>query len=95
MPCNPDGNTVTWECQVYSPRNPGSSLSVKWYRSISKVSVREEGKLIAEQEGGRYTFTVTRATSPLNGSQMIVNGLYLDHFQLTIHNYEGSIDGGY
>ena len=95
MPCNPDGNTVTWECQVYSPRNPGSSLSVKWYRSASVVSVREEGELIEEQEGGRYTFTVTRATSPLNDSQMIVNGLFLDHFQLTIHNYESSIDGGY
>jgi hypothetical protein len=62
---------------------------------MSNVSVREEGELILERKGGRYTFSVTRATSPLNDSQMIVNGLFLDHFQLTIHDYESSIDGGY
>ena len=59
------------------------------------VSVREEGELITERKGGRYTFSVTRATSPVNDSQMIVNGLFLDLFQLTIHNYNSSIDGGY
>ena len=95
MPCNPDGSTITWECQVYSPHDPGTSLSVKWYRSASEMSIREEGELITERKGGRYTFSVTRATSPLDDSQMIVNGLFLDHFQLTIHSYNSSIDGGY
>ena len=95
MPCNPDGRAITWECQVYSPHDPDTSLSVKWYRSASEVSIREEGELITERKGGRYTFSVTHATSPLNNSQMIVNGLFLDHFQLTIHSYDSSIDGGY
>ncbi len=95
MPCNPDDSAITWECQVYGPRDPATNLSVKWYRSMSNVSARQEGELILERKGGRYTFSVTRATSPLNNSQMIVNGLFLDHFQLTIHNYESSIDGGY
>ena len=96
MSCNPDGSTITWECQVYSPRDPGTSLYVKWYRSDSGVSVREEGELITEGKGGRYDFSVTRATSPaLNDSQMIVNGLFLDHFLLTIRNYNSSVDGGY
>ena len=95
MPCNPDGSTITWECQVYSPRDPGTNLSVKWYRSASGVSVREEGELIAGGKGARYSFSVTQAMSPLNDSQMIVNGLFLDHFLLTIRNYDSSIDGGY
>ena len=95
MPCNPDGSTIIWECQVYSPHDLDTSLSVEWYRSTSEVPIREEGELITEMKGGRYTSSVTRATSPLNDSQSVVNGLFLDVFQLTIHSFDNSIDGGY
>ena len=44
---------------------------------------------------GKYTFSVAQATSAVNDSQNITNGLLLDVFTLTVHNFNSSTDDGH
>ena len=95
MPCNPQGSTITWECQVYSPHDEYTNLSVMWYKSATGVSTREEGNLIQESKGGRHTFLALQASSAVNDSLSVVHGLFLDVFRLTVNTFDTSIDDGY
>ena len=94
MSCNPEGSTIRWNCQVYSPHDPNTDLSVKWYRSTTEEIARERGELITEVSG-KYTFSMSRATSAVNDSQSLVDGLFLDVFILTIDNFNSTVDDGY
>ena len=94
MSCNPEGSTIRWNCQVYSPHDPNTDLSVKWYRSTTEEIAREWGEMISEMSG-KYTFSTSRASLAVNDSQSLVDGLFLDVFILTIDNFNSTVDDGY
>ena len=90
--CTPEGIRITWTCQAYSP--PNTNLSVKWYRSATEDKARKEGELISEIDG-IYQFDATHALSPFMNNQSIVDGLFLNVFELIVENFSTSKDDGY
>ena len=94
MSCNPEGSTIRWNCQVYSPHDPSTDLSVKWYRSTTEEIARERGEMISEMSG-KYTFSTSRASLAVNDSQSLVDGLFLNVFVLTVDNFNSTVDDGY
>ena len=58
------------------------------------MPTREEGELISKKRG-KYTFTALPASSAVNDSQNVVNGLFLGVFRLAISNFDSNTDEGY
>ena len=94
MSCNPEGSRISWVCQVYSPHDSSSTLSVKWYKSVTEETARKYGQEITEVIG-KYDFSTQRASAPISNNQSIVNGLILDIFELTILEFDSNTDDGY
>ena len=89
---NPQGMSINWLCQIYSPHSDYTNLSVQWYKAAT--SDMAEGELLSELSG-KYSFTISQLLPVVNDSQSALHGLFLDEFALTIHNFNSSSDDGY
>ena len=92
--CNLDGREITWWCQVYTPHEHNSNLSVKWYKRTPDILDCQESELTSAMSD-RYTFSKTSSLTAFNNSENIINGLFLTVFRITINNFNSSSDNGY
>ena len=90
--CNPQGTSITWLCQIYTPHDDYTNLSVQWYKAAPGTVTVDmvEGELLSEQIG-KYSFTVSRWSSIFANQ----SALFWTNFSLTIHNFNSSTDDGY
>ena len=95
--CNPEGRSIELECQIYTsiaPNDPNSNISIMWYRSATVEQARKSGELIIAKQR-KYEFSESRASSPVNDSSIIINGLFFIDFNLRIFNFDSRVDNGY
>ena len=89
---NPQGMSINWLCQIYIPHSDNTNLSVQWY--MAAIGDIAEGELFSELSS-KYSFTVSQQSPVFDDSQSALNGLFLDDFALTLHNFNSSTDDGY